>query len=224
MSAPSASDTYLVELLKRRWLSPRVFEIELTRPPSFDFTPGQRIRFLYDGVEKDYSLISAPDDATLALCIRQVEAGIFSPVLASARIGARFRLTGPYGYFTYRPSGRSSVFVATGTGIAPFVSMGRSGTSGFTLLHGVQGPEDLLYESFFRSVAHCYVPCLSNASADMPVPPGTFCGRATAYLRTRLPRASHDFYLCGRREMIRDVTHLVDEEFPGSMVYTEIFH
>ena len=39
----------------------------------------------------------------------------------------------------------------------------------------------------------------------------------------KLARRAYDFYLCGREEMIRDVTLLVDEAFPGSRVYAEIF-
>jgi hypothetical protein len=32
------------------------------------------------------------------------------------------------------------------------------------------------------------------------------------------------FYLCGRREMIREVTLLVDEKFAGSFLFTEPFY
>ena len=51
-----------------------------------------------------------------------------------------------------------------------------------------------------------------------------FHGRVTDYLRDKLPVTAYDFYLCGRREMIRDVTLLVDERFPGSHIYTEPFY
>ena len=45
--------------------------------------------------------------------------------------------TGPHGYFTFRDFRLKPVFVATGTGIAPFVSMVRAGAKGFIVLHGV---------------------------------------------------------------------------------------
>ena len=51
-----------------------------------------------------------------------------------------------------------------------------------------------------------------------------FRGRVTDYLRNELPLSTYDFYLCGGREMIRDVTLLVDEQFPGSYIYTEPFY
>ena len=51
-----------------------------------------------------------------------------------------------------------------------------------------------------------------------------FQGRVTDYLQTHLAPGLYDFYLCGRREMIRDVTLLVDEKFSGSYIYSEIFY
>ena len=49
-------------------------------------------------------------------------------------------------------------------------------------------------------------------------------GRVTEYLDQHLTPGTYDFYLCGRSEMIRDVTLLIDERFPGSLVYTELFY
>jgi len=43
-------------------------------------------------------------------------------------------------------------------------------------------------------------------------------------LQKHLPTAVYDFYLCGRGEMIREVTWLVDEKFPGSLLYSELFY
>lgn len=214
---------YLTELLDRRWHTERVFEIELTRPESFQFSPGQRIRFIHDLVDRDYSLISTPTDATLALCVFKVESGLFSPTLASAQKGTIFPFTGPHGYFTYLPSSRPAIFVATGNGIAPFLSILRSGTTGITLLHGVRTSTDLYYQEFLRSTAGLYVPCLSTGPGPKLEPSDSFFGKVTDYLSEQLSPGTYDFYLCGRQEMIRDVTLLVDEKFPGSLVYAETF-
>jgi benzoate/toluate 1,2-dioxygenase reductase subunit len=114
--------------------------------------------------------------------------------------------------------------VATGTGIAPFAAMARAGVRGFLLLHGVREPEELYYEALFRGAAARVVPCLTgHGSGGPPRHEQAFPGRVTAYIEAHLPRRPYDFYLCGREEMIRDVTFLVDEGFPGSRVYSEIF-
>jgi ferredoxin-NADP reductase len=211
-------------LLRRRWLSKKALEIELSRPSGFQFTAGQTIRFLHHDIERYYSLISAPQDPTLALCVRYVEGGTFTPHLSSSPIGTRLKLTGPHGYFTFSASTRPPVFVATGTGIAPFVSMVRSGLKGFTLLHGVSLTEDLYYEALFHEKSIEYIQCISESIHAENQLPGRFQGRVSDYIQMQLPRIEYDFYLCGRDEMVRDVTLLVDDCFPGSRVFNEVFY
>jgi len=255
--------TYTATLLKRRWLSKKTFEITLSRPPTFEFKPGQRINLSADEHERDYSIISAPAESEIALCIRKVPGGMLSTLLSNAAIGTSLSFNGPYGYFTYHPSPRSAAFIATGTGIAPFCSMARSGISGYTLLHGVSLPEELYYAFLFQQSAKNYVACLSEPTttraaggldfsargakrqgrevpqslrvepgAKHPVwktqpkklPADSFQGKVTQYLAQHLESKAYDFYLCGRREMIREVTLLIDERFAGSLVYTELFY
>jgi NAD(P)H-flavin reductase len=101
--------------------------------------------------------------------------------------------------------------------------MARSGISGFTLLHGVREPSELYYKTMLRENAGQYIPCLSRRGTEVSNLAGAFVGRVTDYLKDRLERDVYDFYLCGRSEMIRDATLLVDECFPGSRVYAESF-
>ena len=223
-SGNSLANPFAAELLRRSWLSEKTFELELSRPATFQFRSGQRIRFLHQGLERDYSLLSRPDSPRLSLCVRHVPAGLVSSLLAAAEIGTSFTFTGPHGYFTFQRSPRPPVFVATGTGVAPFLSMTRSGVAGFTMLHGVRTTEELYYRSDFGAAASLYLPCLSHPPPGSVLPPGAYRGRVTGYLREHLPPGAYDFYLCGRREMIRDVTLLVDERFPDSLVYAEIFY
>jgi len=214
--------SYSAKLLKRSWLSKYTFEIEFMRPAGFRFVPGQRVRLSFLQDERDYSLITSPEEPHLGLCIRNVEGGRFSPLLASMEIGTELQFTGPLGYFTYRSASRPAVFVATGTGIAPFVSMARSGLHNFTLLHGARAREELYYADLFRGTAENYIPCLSGKEIQA-AGEEFFRGRVTDYLSGRIPALACDFYLCGRSDMIRDATLLVDERFPGSYVYTEIY-
>ena len=213
-------DSFTARILSRRWLSPTTFELTLERPAGFDFQPGQRVRLWSGSNEREYSIAAAPGDPDVVLCIRRVGSGGGSAWLSTAGIGTELRGSGPHGYFTFKPSPRPAIFVATGTGVAPFVSMARAGTKGFTLLHGVKRAEDLFYRDLLSASAHRYMACLSEeASAD----PAVFAGRVTRHLKRQVPPGACDFYLCGRSEMIRDVTWLVDDRFPGSRVYSEIF-
>jgi len=221
---PDNPDTIqIVELLQRRRLTENAFEFELTRPPAFEFKAGQTIRFIHESMERYYSLVSTPDDPTLVFCVYYVPQGNFSPILANAKIGASFRITGPHGYFTFNPSERPPVFVATGTGIAPFVSMGRSGVADFIILHEVESVQDLYYRELFGKIASKYIPCLLAPSAADLLPSGKFQGKAADFIKHNLPPASYDFYLCGERDMTGEVTLLADEHFPGSYVFKEVF-
>jgi NAD(P)H-flavin reductase len=213
--------TFPIKLIDRRWLTKKTFEIKLRKPSSYIIKAGQRVRIYYQTMERDYTPVSAPADPDITFCIRKVDTGKFTPVLSTADIGTRFEISRPEGYFTFKPSPRPPVFVATGTGIAPFCSMVRSGVSGFTLLHGVDSPQDLYYQSELESAADRYIPCISReyqSSGEY------FRGRVSDYMQQHLPPAQYDFYLCGRREMIREVTWLVDERFPGSFIYSEQFY
>jgi NAD(P)H-flavin reductase len=99
--------------------------------------------------------------------------------------------------------------------------MARSGVTGFTLLHGVDNSEELYYASDIQEPAKQYVACLSG---DTEKKSGFFHGRVAEYIHKKLPTKAYDFYLCGRQEMIRDVTLMVDERFTGSHIYTELFY
>ena len=213
--------THSAVLIKRQWLSDKSFEIMISSPPGFQFKPGQRISLSLGGCARDYSIVSAPQEAELMFCIRSVAGGKLSTLLSVADMGTPLSIVGPHGYFTFRHSSRPAVFVATGTGIAPFCSMARSGISDFTLLHGVRLPEDLYYADQFQHSARKYVPCLTEAKQ---LTANAFQGKVTDYLERHLPSGAYDFYLCGRREMIRDATLLIDERFPESLVYTEMFY
>jgi len=212
------------QLLSRRWLSEDAFEIRFIRPPMFEFAPGQRVRFMQSDVERDYSPVSSPKEEGIDFLVKSVKGGLFSSALASAQEGTPFHFTGPHGYFRFYPSERLPVFVATGTGIAPFVSMAKTGVKNFILLHGVRRSSDLYYESLFRKTAKLYVPCLSAVKDPREGVRGDFEGRVTGYLANHLTLGAYDFYLCGAAEMIRDAILLVDQRFPDSLVYTESFY
>lgn len=212
------------KLLNRRWLSERVVEIELTRPEHFYFDAGHTIQLFHRNQSRYYALVSSTTDPHLTLCANYVKEGYFSPLLSSAKIGFRFGLSGPHGYFTISPSPRHCVFVATDTGIAPFVSMARSGVKGFTLFHGALHKEELYYEDILRSAAGRYVPIAWDVSDDTHQENRCFHDTVAETISQNLAPGVYDFYLCGCMRMITDVTRLIDVRYPGSHVYTEVFY
>jgi benzoate/toluate 1,2-dioxygenase reductase subunit len=214
----AAASRHAARLIGRRRLSGRVLEIELEKPAEFSFTAGQHVRIFAGGQGRDYSIASGPGAGTLSFCVRIMDGGAVSPLLAETPVGASLAFTGPHGVFAFRDSARPAVWAATGVGIAPFLSMMRAGARGFTLLHGVRRSEELYGRSELEAAAGCYVACVTAESA-----PGCFSGRVTAWAAENLLPGVYDFSLCGNRHMVRDFVFLVDDRFAGSRVFTEIF-
>jgi ferredoxin-NADP reductase len=97
------------------------------------FEPGQymTIGVFVDGkiVQRPYSVASPPavaGDTGYELYVRRVHGGTFTPTLFDLPVGHRMRMIGPKGKFTLLPDDdRIHVFISSGTGNAPFVSMMR---------------------------------------------------------------------------------------------------
>ncbi len=224
MAGVSGPQRYQSRLLARSRLSPDTFQIDLERPSGFSFVPGQGIRLAGDGLEREYTLACGPDDDRLSMCVQVVEKGAFSQLLARREVGDSLSFTGPHGYFTFQTKEEhSAVFVATGAGIAPFVSMVRAGARGFTLLQGARTARDLHYRDITQPAAGRYIGCLTREQGNQGDAAWTYPGRVSDFLKKELPPGTFDFYLCGRREMVRDVVSIVDDSFSESRVFFEIF-
>lgn len=213
-----------LKVTRLHWLCPQTFEVRFERPAGFAFIPGQKIDLGFKGGHRTYTLINAADDDHLAICVRRVGQGHFTPMLSATKPGDCYQATSAYGYFAFQPAQSQAIFVATGTGIAPFVSFARSGAKGFYLLHGVFDEEQLYYQDELESAALKYVPCLSGDLPPTPSFPHGIQGHVTDYLGNALPAGTYDFYLCGRNEMIADTTKLIDQHFEGSRVFAEMFY
>ena len=195
------------------------FELLLKRPEGFTFDSGQYIRIYHESLERDYTLASGPAEPELRLVIRAFPGGRVSTYLSTVGTGEPIRFYGPMGYFVFRGSERTPVFIATGTGVAPFVAMSRAGIKGYVFLHGAKDPVSLLYRADLEKNAARYVPCLSEQTAG-----DAFSGRVTDYLNHMDAAQDYDFYLCGHQEMIRDAFQIIDERFSGARIHSEVFY
>lgn len=104
-------------------------ELDVKGTPRFGFVPGQWLSVKAtapDGEEftRAYSIASPPSAiGHIALCLNRVQDGFMSNHLCSLAEGAEVTFQGPFGDFILHRPLRDTVFIATGTGIAPFRSM-----------------------------------------------------------------------------------------------------
>lgn len=113
-----------------------------------------------------YSIASAFKGNRFDLCVNRVEGGFFSNHLADLPdlvVGGTIQIDGPYGYFTLKEPVTDSIFVATGTGIAPIRAFAqslfpndgpdRSGGKDIWLVFGTRYESEVYYREEFEAIA-----------------------------------------------------------------------
>jgi len=175
---PATQFRAIVERIDSLSYNVRGFRLKLADPPTIEFRAGQ---FVIVNVPKDgavvkraYSIASPSHEPNaIDLCIQHLEGGIASTYFWQLKEGASISLNGPHGKFLLKePLDYEPVFMATGTGVAPFRSMIRhlfrvNFTQPIWLLFGCRYEHALLYESEFRSLANLrhnfrYIPTVSR--------------------------------------------------------------
>ncbi len=203
-------------------LAPEVhhFDFEVPGVQEFSFTPGQFISVVepINGKEitRAYSIASPRGSNYFSLCLNHVPDGIVSTCLFEMKPGDEIDVHEPLGYFTLRHPGRRAVFVATGTGIAPFRSMLLdhlpSTQPHITLLFGVRYEHGLLYREEFEELDREYQSFRFMPTVTRPSESWTgLTGRVQAHLDEALALRSPeemvnvDVYICGLKEMVDSV-------------------
>jgi ferredoxin-NADP reductase len=194
-------------------------ELEVGGVDHFGFVPGQWLSVKAttpegEEITRAYSIASPPaENGRVALCLNRVQDGFMSNYLCYLEAGAEVAFQGPFGNFILHPAPRDTVFIATGTGIAPFRSMlhwllaepDRQQGREFWLLFGARREQDLYYREEFEQLAAAhanfhFLPTLSRAEDGWK-------GRR-GYVQEHLPeiigaRTDMHAYICGLAKMVK---------------------
>ena len=223
------------------------FRVKLDGPAT-PFQPGQ---YMTAGViadekllQRPYSVASAPataDTLGYELFVRHVPVVRFTTALWRLQVGHRMRMIGPKGKFTLEPDDpRTHLYVSTGTGIAPFMSMIRQSMAEgnprkTVLINGCSYADELGYraelEAWERDPAcHLtYVPSISRPNDPRNADWTGRAGRAEAIIKDvcrdlALKPEKTVVYICGNPEMILNVERaLMDRGFPEFHVKKELY-
>ncbi len=131
--------------------------------------------------------------------------------------GDSIETSAPLGFFVLRDPAKEAVFIATGTGIAPFRAMtpdylSHPHAKQLTLIFGVRHERTIYYRDDFEALACQHSNFRFWPTLSRPVPSqdaSSWTGR-TGHVQTHLleaigERRDLDVYICGLKAMVDDV-------------------
>ena len=187
-----------------------------------DFIPGQVVKITRDKsmAPRIYSICSGNDDNEIRVLFNVKEDGELTPWLSGVIPGMKIWASNPYGSF--RDTGKPAWWIATGTGIAPFYSMFRSGIfENRKLIHGARQLNQFYFEDELEwALGQNYIRCCSQQQSCDVYP-----GRVTDYLNEQksLPTDIY-YYLCGKALMVVEVRDLlISKVVPYENILAEIY-
>lgn len=187
-----------------------VLELDVDAAVTPAFLPGQYVNIDVPGSgnNRSYSFSSAPGDQRLGFLIKKIPDGVMSGWLADAKPGDRLDLTGPLGSFYLREVKRPMLFLAGGTGLAPFLSMlevlARAGSGqAIHMIYGVTRDLDLVLVDEIEA----YAARLPNFSFTTVVAEDASTHQHKGWVTQHMPAevlhgGDVDVYLCGPPPMV----------------------
>jgi len=189
----------------------QTLQLDVTVDDPVHFAPGQYVRLRPQGAQawRAYSMACISGVTRLTFYIRLVAGGQFSTWLSQATEGDALELSAPHGSFFLRDEPRPRLFLAGGTGLAPFLSMLTSIAQDpqqkaipTTLLVGVRSGAHLFATEHIQALHQNWPNLHVHYAAEED--PGTHCqaGLATALLPDLDIAPETRVYLCGPPAMV----------------------
>ena len=192
-------------------LSEDIMQVKLRLPPAsnFEFLEGQFIDIIGpNSIRRSYSIASIPSNEEIIFLIKKVEYGELSNYwFNKARQNDLLRIEGPKGTFFLRDKSKQLVFLATGTGIAPIISIlnGLDSQSDFnqieniSLFWGNRVQQDFIWSPNFKKINVDFYPIISRKDDNWKGEIGYVQDIA---LRVCDNTQKINVYACGASEMI----------------------
>jgi ferredoxin--NADP+ reductase len=215
-------------------------------PTHFEAGQYMTIGVMVDGriVQRPYSVASPPSVAGsegYELYVRLVQGGTFTPLLWRMEVGQAMRMIGPKGKFMLLPDDdRTHIFISSGTGNAPFVSMMRQleldgRPRRVVFLNGVSYADELGYRARLEdwqasgSYPVTYIPTVSRPDDPRNAEWTGRTGRVETILEPVLDElglgpADSIAYICGNPDMILSAeATLLSRGYPEEQVHKELY-
>lgn len=221
---------------KKEKISSKVYDVrfKLTDPTQIQYKCGHTIMiYVAPGTNRSMSIASPPKENTeLTMCWDISPMGPGCQWLLSKNVGDTVEFMGPLGVFLYdHESPRKAVFVATGTGVAPYKSaLEEFLSSGVmkpaTLYFGLRHEEDMFWHERFEELAKQY-PSFSYKMI-LSQPKEGWQGRKghveDFIFSEEADLLNCDFYLCGSGRMVQEMNDSLEAKgVPPHQIKKELF-
>ena len=129
LRAQKARKLSQVRVQRREDVTPDLLKMWIERPEGFTFKPGQYCTIGINGIERAYSIVSAPYEPELELFVELVpvqEGGVLTPLIWELSEGDVVSIRPrAKGLFVFQPEWRNHLMLATVTGVVPYISIAR---------------------------------------------------------------------------------------------------
>lgn len=217
-------------------------KLQLIEPDAIEFKAGQFIQFQVpeyegcdDSVYRAYSVASpAADQKNIALIVTKVPDGIATTYIHEfLQKGDEVTFNGPYGEFFLRDSDRDIYLVATGSGMAPILSIlhhiaDENIQRKVTFVFGARHKEDLFYldevEALKKRIPNMEFLLTLSKPPDSNGWTG-HKGRVTDVLQKIVDDGKNaECYICGNPAMVESVEKLMqDKGVPADLIFYDKF-
>lgn len=228
-------EKFAAPLLKKTALNHDVIQLDFAwGEKPVDFQAGQffimEVVDTLGKVNRSYSVASAPGSSEgFSLCVKLLPDGRGSNYLRTLEPGASTNFMGSFGHFVLTDSANELALIATGTGLAPFMSMlpvlfAQPEARPITLIFGVRHEEDLFYVDQLREweKTHAHFKAVITLSQPSESWSGAR-GRVTEHLSDFDPQKVQ-FYICGNGDMVKAVRDsLLEKAAPKENIHLEQF-
>lgn len=219
MKTIEAVDQFLVKEIRN--LNDTTYVLRFNRA-GLEFKPGQHVTLGIkdEGEHREYSIYSGTKREYLEVLIKEVDDGKVSCRLRNLKPGDKISVKGPYGFFLADANASSRerlLFIASGTGIAPFHSFAKTyPNTNYRIVHGIRNIDEAYEKEHYAEGA--YFSCTSRGSK------GDINGRLTDYLLENDEEKADKVYLCGNSSMIYDAMDILRAQgYRHDQLFTEVY-
>jgi ferredoxin-NADP reductase len=237
----------IFRLINKTTLNPKVYYFVFYSDSEIVFQPGQYFLLeTQEGTHRAYSIANCfKKDDFLLKDLPEIINGTYISFIISTRPNGpsshffeeikeetEIEAIGPSGRFNLVPSDRPKIFIATGTGIAPFIpmiykSLAENPTQKISVFFGLSCNQDKYVKEFFAEILnnrHDYPNFKFYLTSRKPqVTDLDLQGRVTESVPAIIEKPEeNDFYICGNPNMVDDMKLiLIQKGVSEKNIFTE---